>query len=101
MLTKSQFNLLTALAALALLLALANGVLFTQNHSAQGELNRNQQFVQQTASLEGLYRELVKSLAELAVKGNDRQVLDMLASQGLSVSVNSPAAETPTRKAEK
>ena len=101
MLTKNQFNLLTALAALALLLALANGVLFTQNRSTQGEFKRNQQFVQQTASLDGLYRELVKSLAELAVKGNDRHVLDMLAAQGLSVSVNGPAAEAPTRKADK
>jgi hypothetical protein len=30
----------------------------------------------------------VKALAEMAVKGNDKQVLDILAAQGLSVTVN-------------
>ena len=104
MLSTLQRNALTALGALALLLAMANAVLFTQNRSTQAELSVNQQFVQQTGPLETLYRELVKALAELAVKGNDRQVLDMLAAQGLSVSVNAPTAGAPeplARKADK
>ena len=40
----------------------------------------------------------------MAVKGNDRQVLDMLAAQGLSVTVNTPSApvvEAAPRKGEK
>ena len=104
MLLKWQFNLLTVLGAAALLLVLANALLFTQNRSAQGALNQRQLFVQQTVPLEGLYRDIVKALAEMAVKGNDRQVLNMLAAQGLSVTVNSPSAnanETPARKGEK
>ena len=104
MLMKWQFNLLTALGGAALLLVLTNGLLFTQNRAAQGVLNQRQQFIQQTVPLEGLYREIVKALAEMAVKGNDRQVLDMLATQGINVTVNSPAAssnEAPARKGEK
>ena len=93
MLSRWQFNLLTALGAAALLLVLFNSVLFTLNRDAQGELNRQQQFIQQTVPLEGLYRDIVKALAETAVKGNDRQVLDMLAAQGLNVSVQKPAAD--------
>lgn len=92
MLNKWQYKLLTALGALALLLAIANAVLFTGNRAAQAELAQRQQFVQQTAPLEGLYRDIVKALAEMAVKGNDKQVLDMLAAQGLSVTVNTPEA---------
>jgi len=104
MLLKWQFNLLTVLGVAALLLVLANALLFTQNRSAQGALSQRQLFVQQTVPLEGLYRDIVKALAEMAVKGNDRQVLNMLAAQGLSVTVNSPSAnsnEIPARKGEK
>jgi len=96
MLHKWQYNLLTALGALALMLAIANATLFTSNRSAQAELAQRQQFVQQTGPLEGLYRDIVKALAEMAVKGNDKQVLDMLAAQGLSVTVNTPDAPAGT-----
>lgn len=104
MLLKWQFNLLTVLGAAALLLVLANALLFTQNRSAQAALNQRQLFIQQTVPLEGLYRDIVKALAEMAVKGNDAQVLNMLAAQGLNVTVNGPAAnasQTPARKGEK
>jgi len=94
MLSTWQFNLLTGLGAAAVLLAASNGWLFTQNRADQATLNQNQQFVQQASGHETLYRELVKALAELGVKSNDAQVLNMLAAQGLSVSVNAPAAGT-------
>ncbi len=94
MLSTWQFNLLTGLGALTVLLAASNGWLFTQNRADQGVLNQNQLLVQQAGGHEALYREMVKALAELGVKGNDAQVLNMLAAQGLSVSVNAPAAPT-------
>jgi hypothetical protein len=92
MLSKWQYTLLAGLGALALLLVLANGLLFMQNRATQARLNQRQQFVQQTVPLEGLYNDIVKTLAQRAVRGNDRQVLNMLASQGLTVTVNNPAA---------
>lgn len=98
MLKKWQFNVLTALAALVLVLVVFNAVIFTQNRAAQGQLAQRQQFVQQTVPLETLYREIVKALAEMAVKSNDQQVMGMLATQGLSITVNNPpagAAEAP------
>ena len=105
MLTKWQYNLLTALGALALLLAITNATLFTANRRLQGELAQRQQFIQQTGPLEGLYRDIVKALAEMAVKGNDKQVLDMLSAQGLNVTVNTPdasaGAAAPAKKADK
>jgi hypothetical protein len=95
MLKAWQYRVLIALGALALLLVVANGVLFTQNRSAQGELNARQQYLQQTVGLESLYRDIVKALAELAVKNNDRQLLQMLAAQGINVSVTPPAPAAP------
>ena len=92
MLSKWQHNLLVGIGALAVLLVIANGVLFTQNRATQASLNRRQAFVQQTVPLEGLYNEIVKSLAQMAVKDNDRQMLNMLAAQGLTITVNAPAA---------
>ena len=104
MLSKWQFNLLTALGATALLLVIVNMLLSTLNRNVQIALNQQQAFIQQTVPLEGLYRDIVKALAEMAVKGNDRQVLDMLSAQGLSVSVNNPVtvpAEPAPAKSEK
>ncbi len=92
MLSKWQFHLLNVLALVAIALVVANGVLFRQNRSDQAELSQRQQFVQQTVPLEGLYREIVKALADLAVKSNDRAVLDMLGAQGISVTVNGPTS---------
>jgi len=91
MLSRWQFGLLTALGACALLLAVVNGTLFTLNRDSQLVLTQRQQFVQQTVALEGLYRDIVKALAELGTQGNDRQLLDILTAQGLNVSVGGAA----------
>jgi len=89
-----QYRVLVALGVLALVLVVTNGVLFTQNRGAQAELNARQQYLQQTVGLESLYRDIVKALAELGAKNNDQQLLQMLAAQGINVSVT-PAAPTP------
>lgn len=92
MLTTWQHRLLTAIGAVSLLLVLLNGTLFLTNRSAQAQVAERQQFIQQTVQLETLYREIVKALAELALKNGDNQILQMLASQGISVTPNAPAA---------
>jgi len=94
-LTRAQSTLLTVFGALALLLGVANATLATLNRSEQARLLQSQQFVQQTVPLETLYREIAKALAELAVKGNDRDLLALLAAQGINVTVNTPPAAAP------
>lgn len=91
MLSRWQFNLLTTLGVCALLLVVVNGTLFTLNRDSQTALTQRQQFVQQSVALEDLYRDIVKALAELGTKGNDRQLLDILAAQGMSVTVSGAA----------
>ena len=92
MLARWQSNTLIVLGALALLLAVVNATLFTLNRESQAEIAQRQQFIQQSVALESLYREIVKALAELGARGNDRALLDILAAQGLSVSVGGAAA---------
>lgn len=91
MLSKWQHRLLSALGAAALLLVIVNALMFKLNRDAQSTLAQRQQFIQQTVPLEGLYRDIVKSLAEMAVKGNDKPLFDMLTAQGLTFTPGNPA----------
>ena len=95
MLKKNEFWILTALAAIGLLLAVANMVMFSQNRASQAEVSGRAQYVQQAAQLEPLYREMVKALGELTVRNNDVQLRDMLAKQGITVSVNPAPLAAP------
>jgi hypothetical protein len=104
MLARWQFHTLIVLGALSLLLTLVNATLFTLNRGSQEEIARRQQFIQQSVALEGLYREIVKALAELGARNNDRGLLDILAAQGLNVTVGgvpgapATAGSGPARK---
>ena len=107
MLARWQFNTLIVLGILSLVLVLANATLFSLNRESQAEITQRQQFVQQSVALEGLYREIVKALAELGARSNDRGILDILAAQGLNVTLSgaqaapanpAPASSGPPRK---
>ena len=101
MLKKNEFVILTAVAAISLLLAIANMILFSQNRGAQAEVTQRAQYIQQAAQLEPLYREMVKALGELTVRNNDTQLRDLLAKQGISVNMQPPqppAAPAPEPK---
>jgi hypothetical protein len=102
MLKKNEFLILTTLAAVGLLLVIGSMVMFSQNRAAQAEVGGRSQYIQQAAQLEPLYREMVKALADLAVRNNDAQLRDMLAKQGITVSANpapaAPAAPAPEPK---
>ena len=102
MLKKTEFWILTALAVIGLALAIANMTMFSQNRMAQAEVSARTQYIQQTAQLEPLHREMVRALAELAVRNNDAELQGMLAKQGITVSPApapaAPAAPAPAPK---
>ena len=99
MLARWQLFVLNGLGIAALALVVANALLFASNRESQATLMQRQQYVQQSVALESLYGELVKALAEAGTRGNDRQLIDLLAAQGLSVTVTPPApgASSPRR----
>jgi hypothetical protein len=95
--SRAQFWLASVLAALCLLTAGANVTLASLNRGLQGDIGQRQQYVQQSVQLEGLYREIIRALAELGARNNDGDVRTLLQKHGISYSVNPPA--TPVAKA--
>jgi hypothetical protein len=78
--------LFMVLAALMLVLVLANILMSLGNQSLRGEVNERQQFIAQSIQLEGLHREIVAALATVALKTKDDQLKSLLTSQGISFS---------------
>ena len=97
MLARWQFWVTTVVALLVALAAGYSMMLFSQNRNTQAELARRAQYVQQSVQLEGLYREMIKALADLSVRNQDKALTGLLASQGITVSAtaDTPAAASP------
>ena len=92
-LNEGQFWLLTALAALALILVLICTGLFFGNRATQAEVNARQQYINQTVQLGRLNTQVAQFLANLAVQTNDRRIRDLLAANGITITER--PAETP------
>lgn len=87
-LTRRQYHGLVTLGGLAVALVVTNGALFVRNRGLQDDVSARAAMVQQTVPLEALQRDIARSLADLALKSRDRQVLDMLAANGVTVTTN-------------
>ena len=96
-----QFFTILAIAGIAAALVVTNMVMFVSNRSTQVEVQGRAQFIQQTAQIEVLYREIVKALADLSVKNQDTQLRSLLAAHGISVTVNAPEQGTDGGKRSK
>ncbi|MEO5734589.1 MAG: hypothetical protein ABIN96_13045 [Rubrivivax sp.] len=86
-----QFGVTTALGVAALGLVTTEVVLASGNRTLQAEINQRQQYLQQSVQLEGLYREMVRALAERAASSGDDALRDLLAHNGIRYSVDVPA----------
>jgi len=98
-LARWQFWVTTLVAVLVALLAGYTMMLFSQNRVTQAELAQRAQYVQQSVQLEGLYRDIVKALADLSVRNQDKSLADLLSAQGITVSANAPASSAATPNA--
>ena len=90
--TKIQYWIAVALSAACFAAMAANVTLGTLNLSARADVNQRQQYVQQSVQLEGLYKEIIRALAELGTRNNDADVKALLQRHGITVNVNAPAA---------
>lgn len=98
MLRGAQFWTLSGIALLALVLVVVNIFLSRSNAQLQREVNERQLYIQQTLQLEGLYRDMVRGLAELAVQNKDERLRALLAAQGITINTNEPAASAGRKK---
>jgi len=92
MLKAWQFWIVTAIALLAAIFVVANTLLFTSNRTAQADIAGRQDYIQKSVQFEGLYREIVKALADLSVRNQDPELRNLLAAHGISVTLPPPAA---------
>lgn len=100
--SKTQYWLATVAGAACLLLLAAQLSLVAMNRGLRADIELRQQYVQQSVQLEGLYREIVRALAELGARNNDEQVRGLLQQHGITYTVNppvvAPAAAAAPRK---
>ena len=89
-----QYRLASGLGCACVALVVGNVTLATLNKGLQADVSLRQQFVQQSVQLEGLYREIVRALAELGARNQDNDVKALLERHGISYQVNAPAAPT-------
>ena len=101
MLARWQFWVTTVVALLVALTAGYSMMLFTQNRASQTQLSQRAAYVQQSLQLTGVYREMVEGLGNVAVRNQDKALIDLLASQGITVSVGDPAAQGDAKKGAK
>ena len=83
---KKSNLLLTIISSLLLLLVVINIVISLGNQSVQSEVAERQQVISQTLQLEGLNRQLINVLANLALKTNDEALKKILAEGGIDLS---------------
>jgi hypothetical protein len=91
------FRGMTVLAGAAMLLALVALALVFMNRSLQNQTDERQQFLQQTAQLNGVNETLVRLIARAAIDGKDQQLRDVLVSHGFRI--ENEAAPAPVSQA--
>ena len=89
------------LSALALALVVAYMVLVQDNRSVQAEVNRRQQFINQSIQLGRINEALIRALAAAAVSNKDDKLRDLLADNGITINASGepvPSANGPAEK---
>jgi hypothetical protein len=89
------------LAAAAGALVVAYIVLVQDNRRVQAEVNRRQQFINQSIQLGRINEALIRVLAAAAVSNKDDKLRDLLADNGITINASGepvPSASAPAEK---
>jgi|SRR5437016_7084773 len=89
------------LSALALALVVAYMVLVQDNRSVQAEVNRRQQFINQSIQLGRINEALIRALAAAAVSNKDDKLRDLLADNGITINAAGEPVPSTSGPAEK
>jgi hypothetical protein len=87
-----RIGFLTPLAVLILILVLVNVLLTLGNQSLRMQLAERQQLINQSIQMEAIHREIVTGIAAIAMKTNDTELKNLLASQGINVGGDAKSA---------
>ena len=90
---------LNVIGFLTLILVFVNMFLLVGNQSLQRIVAERQQVIMRSIQIQGPAREVISALASLAVRSDDKQLKQLLAKHGITVSVNpTPPAGAPKGK---
>ncbi len=89
------------LAAAAGALIVAYIVLVQDNRTVQAEVNRRQQFINQSIQLGRVNEALIRALAAAAVSNNDDKLRDLLAENGITINASGEPVLSSSGPAEK
>lgn len=89
---------LNLLGFLSLILVFVNMFLLVGNQSLQRTLAERQQLIMRGIQMQAPAREVIAALANLAVKSDDEQLKQLLASHGITVTVNPAPAARPAKE---
>ena len=90
-----------ALSAAAGALVVAYIILVQDNRTVQAEVNRRQQFINQSIQLGRINEALIRALAAAAVSNKDGKLRDLLADNGITINASGepmPSASGPSDK---
>lgn len=83
------------LGALTLVLVVVNYALQSNNQSIQAEVNQRQQFINQSNQLSRVSDVLIRTIAMAAANAKDDKLRDMLAQQGITMTVTPGQSASP------
>jgi hypothetical protein len=89
------------LAAAAGALVIAYIILVQDNRTVQAEVNRRQQFINQSIQLGRINEALIRALAAAAVGNKDDKLRDLLAANGITINASGepvPSASGPAEQ---
>ena len=89
------------LSAAAGALIVAYIVLVQDNRTVQAEVNRRQQFINQSVQLGRVNEALIRALAAAAVSNNDDKLRDLLAENGITINASGEPVLSSSGPAEK
>jgi hypothetical protein len=89
------------LSAAAGALVVAYIVLVQDNRTVQAEVNRRQQFINQSIQLGRVNEALIRALAAAAVSNNDDKLRDLLAENGITINASGEPVLSSSGPAEK
>ena len=89
-----KFSLVTAIAVLGSILVLVNVSIHRAKRTLQADVAQRQQFINQSIQLSRLNNEFIKALAQLSAETEDESIRQLLADEGVTFTVNPPAAQT-------
>ncbi len=87
------YRVILALSGITLILVVVYLVVSEQNRTVQAEINRRQQFINQSIQFGRVNEILVRTLASVAVNDKDDKLRDLLAQNGITINAKTGAPE--------